>query len=64
MEMVLEAEVGGVGSGGWWCWKRRLAVLEPGSVLLHVLRFLNASIDELAFKIGTEQYHKGEVFIL
>ncbi len=28
--MVLEAWVGGVGTGGWRFWNRRLAVLEPG----------------------------------
>jgi hypothetical protein len=26
---VLEPEVGGVGTGGGWCWNRRWAVLEP-----------------------------------
>ena len=36
-------------------------MLEPGSV---VVKFLNASIDELAFEIDTERYHKGEVFRL
>ena len=26
---VLETEVGGVGTGGGWCWNRRRAVMEP-----------------------------------
>jgi hypothetical protein len=47
--------VGGVGT-----WPG-LVVLEPGSVLV---KFLNASIDEQAFEVGTNQYHKGEVFRL
>jgi hypothetical protein len=61
---VLELGVGGVGTRGWHCWNWRRAVLEPGSVVVVVLKLLNASIDELAFEMDTEQYHKSEVFRL
>jgi hypothetical protein len=61
----------GVGTGDLRCWNRRWAVLEPGLVwaVLEpgsvVVKFINdASIDELAFEIGTNRCHKGEVFRL
>jgi hypothetical protein len=65
---VLEPGVGGVGTGGGRCWNRRWAVLEPEVGVLEpdivVEKSLNASIDEIAFKVGTNRCHKGEVFRL
>jgi hypothetical protein len=39
-------------------------MFEPRSIVVLVVRFLNASIDKLAFELGTEQYHKGKAFRL
>jgi hypothetical protein len=50
--MVLEPWIGGVGTGGWRFWNRRLAVLEPGRLDSKIERFLNTSIDELGFETG------------
>ena len=52
----------GFGTVGRRFWNRWLAVLEPGSGVMLLVRFLNASIDGLAFEIGADRYHKGEVF--
>jgi hypothetical protein len=60
---VLEPEVGGVGTGGGRCWNWRWAVLElevggVGTGYCCREKFINASIDELAFEVGTNQWHK------